>query len=134
MSLKKVIIHTDGLSRGNPGLAAIGATVKDEQGALLASVSQRIGHATNNQAEYRALIAALQQALKLGDAEVQVYMDSELVVRQVTGRYRVKNPGLKPLYEEVKTLQSRFTVFRINHVPRTRNTEADGLANAAADS
>lgn len=133
MSLKKVIIHADGLSRGNPGLAAIGATVKDEQGNLLASVSQRIGRATNNQAEYRALISALQQALKLGAAVVQVYMDSELVVRQVTGRYRVKNPGLKPLYEEVKNLQPRFAGFRISHVPRTRNAEADALANAAAD-
>lgn len=133
MSLKKLIIHADGLSRGNPGLAAIGATVKDEQGTLLAAVSQRIGRVTNNQAEYRALIAALREALKLDAAGVQVFMDSELVVRQVTGRYRVKNPGLKPLYDEVKALQSRFSAFRINHVLRTRNAEADGLANAAAD-
>ena len=82
----KVIIHADGLSRGNPGPAAIGATIKDEKGQLLASVSQRIGRATNNQAEYRALMAALKEAVRLRATEASVYLDSELVVRQLSGR------------------------------------------------
>lgn len=128
---KKVIINADGVSRGNPGPAAIGATIKDERGKLLASISQRIGHTTNNQAEYRALIAALKGALKLGVTEVGIYLDSELVVKQVTGRYRVKNAALKPLYSEVKKLLGQLRGFTITHVPRQQNREADKLANAA---
>lgn len=127
----KVIIHADGLSRGNPGPAAIGATVKDGKGQLLASVSQGIGRATNNQAEYRALIAALREAVKLGAGEASIYMDSELVVRQISGRYRVKNAALKILHNEAKELLSRLKGFTITHVPRRRNAEADKLANAA---
>jgi len=105
MKLTKVIIHADGASRGNPGLAAIGATLKDAEGQVLAAVSQRIGRATNNQAEYRALIAALEKAISLGASEVDIYLDSELVVRQLTGRYRVKSAILKPPYRQVKGLQ-----------------------------
>jgi ribonuclease HI len=127
----KVIIHADGLSRGNPGPAAIGATVKDGRGQLLASVSQGIGRATNNQAEYRALIAALREAVKLGASEASIYMDSELVVRQISARYRVKNAALKILHNEAKGLLSRLEGFTITHVPRRQNAEADKLANAA---
>jgi len=127
----KLILHADGASRGNPGQASIGATIKDSGGRLLASLSQRIGHATNNQAEYRAVIAALERALKLGAVEADVYLDSELVVKQVNGSYRVRNAALKPLYLEVKELAASFKGFSISHIPRRQNAEADGLANAA---
>ena len=127
----RVIINADGASRGNPGQAAIGATLKDEKGRLIRTVSQRIGRATNNQAEYQALIAALSEAAKLGAAEVGVLLDSELVVKQVTGKYRVKNAALKPLYDEVKKLEEGFKGFSITHVPRAQNAEADNLANSA---
>jgi len=127
----KVIIHADGASRGNPGQSAIGATVKDTEGRLLAAVSQRIGRATNNQAEYRAVIAALEQALKLGAASAEVYLDSELVVKQLKGSYRVKNAALKPLYDRAVGLAGALQEFRVSHLPRCRNAEADALANKA---
>ena len=100
----RVTINADGASRGNPGPAAIGATVKDEQGKLLSAISARIGRTTNNQAEYRALIAALKEAIRLGATGIDIHLDSELLVRQLTGRYRVKHPALKPLYEETRRL------------------------------
>ena len=127
----KLILHADGASRGNPGQAAIGATIKDGEGRLLASVSQPIGHATNNQAEYRAVIAALKEAVNLGAGEADVYLDSELVVKQVNGSYRVRNAALKPLYLEMKELAASFKGFRITHIPRRQNAEADELANMA---
>lgn len=127
----KVIICADGASLGNPGLAAIGATIKDEQGRLVASVSQRIGRTTNNQAEYRAVIAALEEAAKLGATEVNVYLDSELIVRQINGKYRVKKPALKPLYQQVKQLQSKLESLTITCIPRQQNKEAHNLAHSA---
>jgi len=127
----KVIIHADGASRGNPGQAAIGATIEDSEGRLLASLSQPIGRATNNQAEYRAVIAALKEALKLGAVEADIYLDSELVVKQINGSYRVRNAALKPLYLEVKELAASLKGFRISHIPRRQNAEADALANTA---
>ncbi len=133
MRVKRVIIHADGSSRGNPGPAAIGATVKDEQGRLVARISQRIGTTTNNQAEYRAIIAALEEAIKLGVTHVKLNSDSELVVRQINGRYRVKNAALKPLYQRAKQLQNSLEDFTITHIPRQQNTEADSLANKALD-
>ena len=126
-----MIIHTDGVSRGNPGLAAIGATIKDKQGRLIASLSQKISNTTNNQAEYRAIIAALEEAIRLGARQVELNSDSELVVRQIKGQYRVKRATLKPLYQRVKQLQSSLEVFTANHVPRQQNREADSLANSA---
>ena len=131
MVISKVVIHSDGVSRRNPGPAAIGATIKDEHGRLLATISKSIGRATNNQAEYRALIAALEKAVGLGARQAELVLDSELVVRQVSGRYRVKCQGLKPLYERVQQLLSRFEGYRIRHVPRELNREADRLANQA---
>ena len=98
MKLGRVIIHSDGVSRGNPGLAAIGATIKDERGRLLAFVSQRIGRATNNQAEYRAVISGLEKAIERGAKQVDIKLDSHMVVRQVNGRSRRKNISLTPLY------------------------------------
>jgi ribonuclease HI len=131
MTLKKVVIRSDGVSRGNPGPAAIGAIIRDERGRLLASISQPIGRATNNQAEYRAIIAALEKALALGARQVELNSDSELMVRQIKGQYRVRKEALRPLYQRVKELQSRLEGFTIKHIPRQQNREADKLANAA---
>ena len=131
MKVKRVVIHSDGASQGNPGLAAIGVTIKDEQGKLIARISQRIGRTTNNQAEYRAIIAALEEATKLGARQVELNSDSELVVRQIKGEYRVRKATLKPLYQQVKQLQSCLESFTINHIPRQQNIEADRLANKA---
>ena len=131
MAIRKVVIHSDGVSRNNPGPAAIGATIKDEQGRLLATISRSIGRATNNQAEYRAVIAALEKAIKLGARQIELNLDSELIVRQVTGRYRVKNEALKPLFGRVKKLLDSLEGFSIRHIPRRQNQEADGLANNA---
>jgi ribonuclease HI len=131
LGVKKVIIYADGVSRGNPGLAAVGATIKDGKGQLLAAVSQSIGRATNNQAEYRALIAALTEAHRLGATEASIYLDSELVVKQLNGRYRVKNAALKSLYHEASRRLGRLKSFTITHVLRRQNAEADRLANTA---
>ncbi len=131
MKVKKVVIHADGASRGNPGLAAIGVTIKDEQGRLVAAISRRIGRTTNNQAEYRAIIAALEEAAKLGAEEAEVNLDSELVVKQVNGKYRVRKATLKPLYQRVKRLQSLLHNSTITYIPRQQNIEADNLANTA---
>jgi len=129
--MKKLIINTDGTAEPNPGPAAIGATIKDEQGKVIATISQRIGRTTNNQAEYRAIIAALEKAIRLDANQVDVRSDSELVVRQLNGRYRVKKASLKPLYQQVKQLSSQFEGFNITHIPREQNTEADRLASMA---
>lgn len=131
MKTERVVIFTDGVSRGNPGPAAIGAAIKDEQGRLITSISQPIGQATNNQAEYRAIIAALEHAIRLGAKQIEMRSDSELVVRQINGRYRVKNASLKPLYQQVKHLQNQLEGFTITHIPREQNVEADSLANIA---
>lgn len=131
--IERVIIFTDGASQGNPGPAAIGAVIKDEQGRIITSISQGIGLTTNNQAEYRAIIAALENAVSLGANQVEIRSDSELVVRQINGSYRVKNAALKPLYQQVKHLQSQLAGFTITHIPRQQNTEADSLANLALE-
>ncbi|MFC1980093.1 ribonuclease HI family protein [Chloroflexota bacterium] len=131
MGTKKVVIHSDGASRGNPGLAAIGATIKDEEGKLIARISRHIGTTTNNQAEYRAIIAALEEAVRLNARQVELNSDSELVVKQMKGEYRVKNAALKPLYQRAKQLQNSLEDFTITHIPRQQNTEADSLANRA---
>lgn len=129
----KLIIHTDGAARGNPGPAGIGVTIQKEDGTRLAEISQFIGRATNNVAEYTALITALEKAAALGAQELEVYTDSELVVKQIKGEYRVKNEGLKPLYQKVKSLASQFSNFHIAHVVRDKNKEADRLANKGID-
>jgi ribonuclease HI len=131
IAIKKVVIYADGASRNNPGPAAIGATIKDEQGRLLVTISRSIGWATNNQAEYRAVIAALGKAIKLGARQVELNLDSELVVKQVTGRYRVKSQALKPLFAKVKKLLGSLEGFSIRHIPRRQNRAADRLANDA---
>jgi len=131
MNIRKAVIHTDGAAEPNPGPAAIGATIKDEQGRLIARISQRIGITTNNQAEYRAIIAALEHAISLGVNRVEMRSDSELVVKQINGKYRVKKAALKPLYHRVKQLQRQLQGFTITHIPREQNIEADELANIA---
>ena len=129
--MKRVVIFTDGAAEPNPGPAAIGVTIKDKRGKLITLISQRIGRATNNQAEYRAIIAALEEAVRLGVKQVDIKMDSELVVKQINGEYRVKKATLKPLYQQVKQLQGSLEGFTITHIPRRQNTEADNLANKA---
>ena len=129
----KVILNVDGASRGNPGPAAIGVTIKDEECRLLAIISERIGTTTNNQAEYKALIAGLQKAILIGAQRVSVNSDSELVVKQLQGSYRVNKAELKPLFELVKRLICSLSYFEINYIPREQNLEADKLANKALD-
>jgi len=133
MKAKKAIIFTDGAAEPNPGPAAIGAVIKDEQGRLIVRISRRIGTTTNNQAEYRAIIAALEEAIRSGATHVELNSDSELVVRQISGRYRVKNAALKPLYQQVKRLQGLLEGCTVTHIPRWQNVEADKLTNAALD-
>lgn len=127
-------LHCDGASRGNPGPSSIGFVLLDPQGEeVLAQGEVLPGDATNNVAEYTALLRGLQAALAQGVRFIQVCLDSELVVRQVRREYRVKNAGLKPLFAAVMAEIPRFEAFRIEHVPRAENQRADALANAALD-
>jgi ribonuclease HI len=119
--MKKVVIFTDGAADPNPGPAAIGAVIKNERGQVVSRISQSIGEATNNQAEYQAVIAALEAALKLGATQVEVRSDSEWLVRQVNGQYRVKAAAIRPLYIKVKQLQTRFEKCVFRHIPREEN-------------
>jgi ribonuclease HI len=131
MTPARLIIYTDGASSGNPGPAAIGAVIQDGQGRVISRISRRIGRTTNNQAEYRAIITALEEAVRLGAGEVDIKSDSELVVKQLKGRYRVKKATLRPLYQEVVKLVGSLEAFSITHIPREQNREADRLANRA---
>jgi ribonuclease HI len=131
MTPARLIIYTDGASSGNPGPAAIGAVIQDGKGRVISRISRRIGRATNNQAEYRAIITALGEAVRLGAGEVDIKSDSELVVKQLKGRYRVKKATLRPLYQEVVKLVGSLEAFSITHIPREQNREADRLANRA---
>jgi ribonuclease HI len=126
-------LHVDGASRGNPGEAGFGVHVSAEDGSEVAALYGYLGTATNNVAEYQALLHGLRFALARGASRVEVYSDSELLVRQIEGRYRVKSAGLQPLHREARGLLARFTSARVAHVPRERNREADALANRAVD-
>lgn len=130
-----VVVYCDGGSRGNPGPAAIGAVVvdADDPSRRLATVSECIGVATNNVAEYRALIAGLEAAARFHPRAIRVRADSELLVRQLEGRYRVKNAGLRPLYERARTLLADYVEVDLAHVRREENVDADALVNAALD-
>jgi ribonuclease HI len=130
---RDLIINVDGGARGNPGPAGYGALVRDAAGNIVAELSEFIGIATNNVAEYRGLLAGLEYAKAHQARSVKVYSDSELVVKQMHGAYKVKSPDLKPLFEQVRRLASDFHVFSIHHVPRERNADADRLANQAMD-
>jgi ribonuclease HI len=126
-----VVAYADGASKGNPGPSSFGAVVYDEKGNELQTRSQALGVGTNNQAEYEGAIAALNAALALGANEVTLRMDSQLVVRQVEGSYRVRNEKLIPLHKRLVDLSRRFEQFAIEHVPRAQNKVADRLANDA---
>jgi ribonuclease HI len=127
------VTYSDGASRGNPGPASYGAVVIDPSGNVRHEASEKLGRATNNVAEYRGLIAALEAALALGARRVEARMDSELLVLQAIGRYRVKNPGLIPLHNRVLNLRGQFKEVVFKHVPRSLNKHADALANRALD-
>jgi ribonuclease HI len=127
------VLWSDGAARGNPGPAGIGALLQSRAGKCLAEVSAYIGDATNNVAEYRALLAGLERALELGVRRLEVRADSELMIRQLEGRYRVKTPHLRPLFERAKEMLARLDDYRLQHVPRHLNAEADRLANLGID-
>jgi ribonuclease HI len=126
-------IHADGASRGNPGEAGAGAVISDARGRTIKELKCSLGLTSNNVAEYRALILALEKALELGARSVTVFLDSELVVRQVRGEYRVREPHLKILYQRAKEILNQFSQFSILYIPREENRRADQLANEAVD-
>lgn len=127
------IAYTDGGARGNPGPAGYGVIIQDEHGAILGELSEFLGVRTNNVAEYSGLLAALDYALTHGHTHLRVLSDSELMVKQMRGQYRVKSPDLRPLYEEAKRRAARLEGFHIVHVLRGKNKRADDLANKAMD-
>jgi ribonuclease HI len=131
--MKKCIAYIDGGSRGNPGIAGYGIAVLNEAGQRIASLSENLGIRTNNFAEYAALIGALEYAKSQGYDGITIFADSELLVKQIQGTYKVKSLDLKPLYDQAKTLISKLKDFSIRHVPREQNREADRLANLAMD-
>jgi ribonuclease HI len=128
-----IVTYIDGGSRGNPGPAAYGVRVETEGGELVEEFREAIGVATNNVAEYRGLLAALSYALARGEREVLVRSDSELLVKQMLGVYRVKHPGLQPLHAEARQLAAKVGRVKYQHVRRALNQHADRLANAAMD-
>jgi ribonuclease HI len=129
----KLVINVDGGARGNPGPAAIGVVVSDTDGNVIDELGEPIGDATNNVAEYRALLRGIEWARGLGAKELEIVGDSELVARQLTGAYRVKHPSMKPLYEEAVAALRAFDRWSIRTVPRAENARADALVNHALD-
>jgi ribonuclease HI len=129
----KLVVNVDGGARGNPGPAAIGVVVSDSDGTVIDEVAERIGVATNNVAEYRAVLKGIERAQALGAGEVELIGDSELVARQLTGAYKVKHPSMKPLHAEALAALAAFDRWRIRTVPRAQNARADALVNAALD-
>jgi len=133
-SPRRILIYTDGAARGNPGPAGLSAILRDaETGAVLAELARFLGVRTNNYAEWTAVEDALQEALRLGATHVDLRMDSELVARQITGRYRVKHPDLKPIHASVMGMLARLDGYTVAHVPRELNKDADRLSNVAID-
>ncbi len=128
-----LFVYVDGASRGNPGPAGAAAIAIDGHERPLREVSQFLGRATNNEAEYRALLLGLRLAQELGARKVTLYTDSELLARQVDGSYRVRSASLRGLYEEALTLMRCFEKAAVVHIPRERNLVADGVANRAID-
>lgn len=129
----EVTIYTDGASRGNPGPASIGIYVTDAEGNALMELGERLGHQTNNFAEYSAVIRGLQLALEYGAKRVHLRSDSELMVKQMTGVYKVKSPAIQPLHSQAMALIRRFDNVRFEHVRREFNSTADRIANEALD-
>ena len=129
----EIVVHVDGGSRGNPGPAAYGVTVVDAHDTPIAELSKFLGRATNNVAEYHGLLAALEFALEHRHLRLRVLTDSELMARQIEGRYKVKSPDLKPLFARARQMIQQLEHFSIRHVPRERNAHADSLVNQALD-
>ncbi|HEX3219649.1 MAG TPA: ribonuclease HI family protein [Candidatus Limnocylindria bacterium] len=131
---RRLVIHTDGAARGNPGLAGAGAVLRDAaDGSLVSELAVFLGQRTNNYAEWTAVALALEEALLVGASHVDLRMDSQLVARQISGIYRVKHPDLKPIHARVMGLLSRFSGYTVGHIPRELNKEADRLSNVAID-
>ncbi|HSW96135.1 MAG TPA: reverse transcriptase-like protein [Patescibacteria group bacterium] len=131
--MTRATLYADGGARGNPGPAGSGAVLLDERGEVIAELRRSLGHATNNVAEYTGLIIGLEEALKRGIDQLDVRMDSLLVVQQMNGRWKIKHPGLKPLALRAGELLARFPRRTIEHVPRELNTLADAQVNRAID-
>ena len=129
----KLVIHVDGGARGNPGPAAIGVVVSDPEGDVLGELGEPIGVATNNVAEYRALLRGIEWARELGADALEIVGDSELVARQLTGAYKVKHPSMKQLHSEALAALRAFNSWSISTVPRVDNARADELVNRALD-
>ncbi|MBA2634507.1 MAG: ribonuclease HI family protein [Chloroflexi bacterium] len=130
----RLLIHTDGAARGNPGPAGAGAVLRDAAtGTVLAEIAEPLGRATNNVAEWTAVQLALEEAIHLGATHVDLRMDSELVARQISGVYRVKHPDLKPFHTAVMTMLRQLDGYTVGHVPRALNKDADRLSNVAID-
>jgi ribonuclease HI len=129
----RLVIHVDGGSRGNPGPAAIGVVLSSPDGDTVQELGERIGVATNNVAEYRALLRGIRHAAELGAREIELINDSELVAKQLTGAYKVKHPSMRPLYAEAIEALKAFEDWRIRSVPRAQNARADALVNEALD-
>ena len=130
----KIIVYTDGGSRGNPGPAAAGFVLTDEKGNQLQAKGIFLGRKTNNEAEYSGLVKALEAVKKLSAEQVIIFSDSELLVKQINGQYRVKSDNIRPLYQQANELLSQFKNWKIQHVLRDKNKIADGLVNQALDS
>jgi ribonuclease HI len=126
-------VYSDGAARGNPGPAGAGAVLLDDAGNVVAELGRYLGDQTNNVAEYEGLLLGLRRALVLGASEVEVLADSQLVIRQLAGVYRVRNAGLRPLFDEAKRLLARFRRVELRHIPREMNGAADEMSNRAID-
>jgi len=133
ISGQKLFLYSDGASRGNPGEAGAGVVIFDEQGQEIFAGGKYLGQCTNNVAEYQALLLGLAEAEKLGAEEIEIRLDSELIVRQIQGVYRVKNDTLKQLFREVMGRLHRLATYNVEHVRRENNSRADELANQAID-
>ena len=131
--MSSFIVACDGAARGNPGPAGAGAQITTPDGDVVAEIAEGLGEATNNVAEYTAVILGLERAKELGGTEILLRSDSQLLINQLTGVYRVKTPHLQPLHRRVRGLAESFGTIRFEHVPRERNTEADRLANLGVD-
>ena len=131
--MPRMILYTDGAARGNPGPAAMGIVLTDARGNVLQELGETIGDATNNVAEYRALLRGVALAAARHADEIEVRTDSELMARQLSGAYRVKAANLKPLHEQAQRALAQFPRVSIHHIPREQNRRADALANAALD-
>ena len=129
----RLVVHVDGGARGNPGPAAVGVVIADAAGEVVHAVGETIGAATNNGAEYRALLRGIELAREHGATELEIYGDSELVVKQVRGEYRVKDAGLKPLHAEARAALAGVVGWSFDHVRRDDNAHADDLVNQALD-